>query len=71
MSELKPCPFCGSKIIIDEITHSREYTEVKCRCSGCWMAYSYTQRFVYSQTDRVAVNEPFTEVWNRRAKDDQ
>ena len=57
MSELKPCPFCGSKAEVYE-----ECEMVKIRCSS-YMC----QASVNGWHDEV---EDAIEAWNRRADDD-
>ena len=58
--ELKPCPFCGGKVIIEDIsTEDEEYymiqcTKEECSASACFADYSTTKKGA-------------AEAWNRRA----
>ena len=69
MVELKPCPFCGHLVMITDVEERYLYITIKAQCSGCGMEFEHTQSFAKSKTARVALNESFDTVWNRRADD--
>lgn len=82
-TELKPCPFCGSKDIryslkitgyFDIIFHASMYCN-KCHCYG---ARTSTESVKYSDykgrtaTEKDAsIKQKAIEAWNRRADDEQ
>lgn len=65
MSTLKRCPFCGSTILLEEMSEMIDCIKVKVRCIGCGMYFTHYQHFSYSKSDRVALNDSFGDVWNR------
>lgn len=69
MAELKPCPFCGGAIRLVQAHSQIECNHVEYECSVCGMRFSYDQHFAYSISARIALNESFAEIWNRRAGD--
>lgn len=69
MAELAPCPFCGGRIKIVERKLSIVNVHTKAECMRCGMLFEYGQDFAYSKKARVAINEPFETMWNRRAED--
>ena len=66
MVELKPCPFCGGAVRFIEGDVFIDYAITTVECATCEMTFSQKQFFTYSNTARVALNESFYEVWNRR-----
>lgn len=57
MSELKPCPFCGSKDIeINEVLFENHYQEI--HCNNCKMIACYP---------RDMVKEDVIKAWNTRS----
>lgn len=69
MDKLKPCPFCGGRIKYNTIMLTIEETCIEAECEGCRMVFRHTQDFVYSKIAKVARNESFETIWNRRAND--
>lgn len=63
MSDLKPCPFCGSfpTIEIHEDLYKRKKYGIECINEDCE---------IQPMTARYADKEECIEAWNRRAKDD-
>lgn len=56
--ELKPCPFCGGKPLVESFIFGREKTpRFRVRCSKCWCETNW---------EFFAENE-VAEAWNRRA----
>ena len=51
--ELKPCPFCGGKAILDETNENEVFV-------GCYDCYAHTGLYCYKQ-DAI-------DVWNKRAQ---
>ena len=68
-NDLKPCPFCGGRIKYNTAMITKENTWIEAECAGCGMVFRHSQDFVYSAIARVARNESFETVWNRRAND--
>lgn len=66
MSDLKPCPFCGGSVEVTDRTMKILFIDTTVECEGCHMEFNYIQDFVYSKVARVAVNESFEDLWNRR-----
>ena len=64
--KLKPCPFCGGKLRIDDRKLSIESVVTRSHCTGCHTEFAYCQDFVFSKKSRVPINESFEEMWNRR-----
>ena len=57
MSELKPCPFCGSKAILETFTTAFEKVpRYRVRCEKCFCQTNWD----YFEADEVI------EAWNRR-----
>lgn len=69
MAKLEPCPFCGGSIEIVERHLSIVNVYTKAECMGCHMVFEYDQDFAFSKKSRVAINEPFETMWNRRVED--
>ena len=62
MSELKPCPFCGSRANIDKhilkgLFNTKEFYSASCYLCGV-------------RTRLVFTEEDAKELWNRRADDE-
>ena len=55
MKKLKPCPFCGSELILIERTYGGTWV---C-CEGC-----------YTETKLYNTEEEAIEAWNRRVTDE-
>lgn len=66
MNKLEKCPFCGGTIKFLKRTENIITVHTEVECMGCHMAFEYDQDFAFSKKARVAVNEPFETVWNRR-----
>ena len=66
MTELKHCPFCGGEIVLTDRILSIESTVTEGVCKGCGMVFKYRQYFAFSRKSRVAIDDSFEEVWNRR-----
>ena len=59
MAELKPCPFCGGKAILQHTSEGRGYSFI--RCTRCFTkGQSFCMKFDAS-SDEEAI-----EAWNRR-----
>lgn len=69
MAELKPCPFCGGAVRFVEGSSRIDLEHVEFKCTACGMLFSHSQNFAYSSAARVALNESFEEIWNRRVGD--
>lgn len=69
MGEFKLCPFCGSVITLDELKENIVCRIVKARCYGCGMRFEHQQDFAYSTAARIALNDSFEDVWNRKVGD--
>ena len=63
MTELKPCPFCGGKAMLDHSISGLNTTSF-IRCNGCYVS---TKRFVIST--RASSDMEAIEAWNRRITD--
>ena len=63
MAELKPCPFCGGKALLEEFTVRKGF-ESCIVCSGCLV----TMLTITYDTEEEA-REAVIEDWNRRAED--
>ena len=61
MSELKPCPFCGGKALLNSYKSRKGY-DAYVECAGC-LVQMIT---VTCDTIQEAENEAI-EAWNRRA----
>ena len=70
MPELKPCPFCGGKILPVYHREAIDCVESDWRCTGCGMVFEYKQYFAHSKSARVKTAASFEEIWNRRAMAD-
>ena len=72
MSDLKPCPFCGSAAILDDRMFSRDgvllYHEYQVVCSSCGARVYYGQTSNCYKSQPEAIKEAI-EWWNRRAND--
>ena len=77
MAELKPCPFCGGKAIVTEMTASGgDYFRTKIECSICGVSLDWEQEFLtYKNKNviggvmslvRIPINISPFEAWNRR-----
>lgn len=66
MSELKPCPFCGSDAeLVVEQDHHGEFFKLGCsmeNCCGHWAYYT-------ESVDDTPIADAIA-AWNRRAKED-
>lgn len=65
MAKLKPCPFCGERLIKKTEQLARGFAPItyyEHPCNDCILATN-TDEFTY------IVTEGMTEVWNRRADD--
>ena len=54
-NELKPCPFCGGEVRLDEAYSCQDAVIY---CDGCNM--------VFTLDDCIATKEQIAEAWNRR-----
>ena len=61
MTELKPCPFCGSKASLHEKPAKQAWI-VECTNGTCPASYMIGWDY---ETEKEAI-----EAWNRRAKDE-
>lgn len=62
MAELKPCPFCGGKAVLEHDYDGRGYSYI--RCCGCFIKGNrFSVKF-----DKASDDEAI-EAWNRRASD--
>lgn len=74
MSELKPCPFCGSEDIFQ--TYSQEYAfglkHPKIFCNSCKAIFSVEDDSPYTncEEDYAYRRVKTVEAWNRRVKDE-
>ena len=66
MDNLKPCPFCGGRVILTERQEYMGFIYTKVGCEDCYMFVSYSQEFTVSKKARFARNDPFETAWNRR-----
>ena len=64
MTELKPCPFCGSTAFLNSYPERKGFGAVV-ECTSCLLQM---QSITYD-TENEAV-EKVTEAWNRRATND-
>lgn len=60
MTELKPCPFCGQKLVFDGIGY---WNHPRNDCILAWLDRDYDAIFFEDNKENVA-------EWNRRAYDD-
>ena len=63
-NELKPCPFCGGKAVL-EINKARKGYEATIQCNGKCILYMTTITF---ETEEEAI-EAVTTAWDRREND--
>lgn len=66
-TELKPCPFCGSKNVSLEPYKARKGYEANIQCNGHCILYMSTITY---DTEEEAV-EAVVNAWNRRADNEQ
>jgi len=75
MSDLKPCPFCGSEKVKVVLEHNRTYG--RCWFVQCKTCYSQSSSIVESMDCQdpdeayeqiVSATNKAKEVWNRRAQ---
>ena len=74
--ELKPCPFCGTKVEMTKIplwndSHGyRDCYEFKIRCKnfGCTLNYSQNNTIYWSEEKAM---ENVVSVWNKRNKNNE
>ncbi len=59
MSELKPCPFCGKKVVRQKGYMGLNFF----KCKNCGAVISFNNDFCNNNPDK-AIN-----AWNRRAED--
>ena len=71
MTELKGCPFCGGKFYTTGVYDNQSDIVVDGYCISCGMEFRYTQSFAVSNVARVAINDSFVDLWNRRIEDDK
>ena len=69
MTKLKGCPFCGGRFYATGVFENQTENVVDGYCLCCGMEYRYVQTFVVSNVARVAINDSFDDMWNRRVKD--
>ena len=63
MAELKPCPFCGGKAVLEHEHAGAGYSYI--RCTECRVkGLTFIRKFERS-SDQEAI-----EAWNRRAEDE-
>lgn len=60
--ELKPCPFCGERLILSE--RYKEYRHPNNECILAFIDSEYGEVF-FNEKDTLAI-----EAWNRRHNDD-
>ena len=65
-NELKPCPFCGGKAVLEPFRARKGY-EAVIQCNGGCLAL---MRTITYDTEEEAV-EAVKNAWNRRANDEQ
>ena len=58
MTELKPCPFCGGYVHLDEV--SSYFLDFALYCEGCDMVFTLDSIY--------ATKADLIEVWNQRAQ---
>lgn len=63
MTELKPCPFCGSQAVLQ---HPRDFDQWTVICTNYECHANVSARYGENHGDSVAV-----EKWNRREKNDR
>lgn len=63
MSELKPCPFCGCRILLLEAYEVRKGWEAAIPCNNCPVVMTT----ITYDTEEQAI-EAVTKAWNRRAE---
>lgn len=69
MAKRKPCPFCGGAVRLVQVNDAYEWRYSEFQCDVCRMLFTYKQNFAYSTAARVALNESFDDIWNRRVGD--
>lgn len=65
MSELKPCPFCGGKAMIEQAKVRKGY-ETYIVCCGCLVDMPTITYDTQEEADKKAIK-----AWNRRVGDTQ
>lgn len=77
-NELKPCPFCGEKAVVEEIKQYTSSIEMLIKCRGCGAELRWVQEFAIHErknsigktveTISVALDISPFEAWNRRVE---
>lgn len=80
MSELKPCPFCGSTDVFIVNMKIPDYTSVlplppqEVICSNCGMGvvfcYANKSRKLLTEDEIKELNEKTAKLWNRRVNNE-
>lgn len=61
--KLKPCPFCGNKVMLHAVEYERSLWIVT--CNGCQM--EMTVKRCMKGRDYMSNHNAVVDVWNRRA----
>ncbi len=75
--DLKPCPFCGRRAVLERTPGSYGYTSARVyvACSGCWAKTPAEDTEAWEQglgdyTVEFVAKQAVTEMWNARAQED-